>query len=350
MADWTRSMEQTFEYYTVDATSWKDMARIDNVLSCSISRDSTDSKLASATLTLSEEMDECYIRAYMVVVQDGIRERFCLGTYLAQRTDVSFNGSYPEVSFDAYSPLQELSEKSPELGFSLAKGDNVLESAYLRVRENMRAPIVRPYSETVLDEEFIANLDDDELTFCTDLIAQAGYHFDLDERSRVIIAPDTLLASMQPAWTYTDDNSSILQPDVTLTKDLYDIPNVVEVIYQGTSRTLTGIAENTDPNSPVGIPRRGRRVVKRITDPAFSGEPLQAEIDEYAQTQLDELSTLTAQISYTHGFNEVRVGDCVLIDYKAAGLSNTKARVVSQDFECESGVQVSETAEYLIHF
>ena len=39
MADWLKSMQQTFEYYIVDPRTWKDMQLINNVKSCSINRD-----------------------------------------------------------------------------------------------------------------------------------------------------------------------------------------------------------------------------------------------------------------------------------------------------------------------
>lgn len=350
MADWTSSMEQTFEYYTVDPTSWKERGRIDTVLDCSISHDFESDQLSTATFTITEALDECYIRPYLVVIQNGIKERFCLGTYLAQRTSSSFNGAYPEIEFEAYSPLQELDEKLPALGSYIPKGENILEQAYLRMGENMRAPIVRPSATAKLTDDFIAEDNDSELTFCRDLVAQAGYHLELDETGQVLFAPDTLLASMQPVWTYTDDNASIMQADISDTKDLYNIPNVVEVIYSGTSRVLTGIARNTDENSIVGIPRRGREVIKRITDPSFSGEPTAAMVQSFAEQKLEELSTLTCELNYKHAYNGVRIGDCVRMNYTAAGLTDIKARVTAQSFDCENSMQVSETAEYIVYF
>ena len=38
--DWTSSMQQTFEYYTVDPLSWMDVEKLDNIESCTITRDS----------------------------------------------------------------------------------------------------------------------------------------------------------------------------------------------------------------------------------------------------------------------------------------------------------------------
>ena len=39
MPDWTKTMQQTFEYYVVDPGTWKETKKIDCVLNSSISRD-----------------------------------------------------------------------------------------------------------------------------------------------------------------------------------------------------------------------------------------------------------------------------------------------------------------------
>lgn len=43
---------------------------------------------------------------------------------------------------------------------------------------------------------------------------------------------------------------------------------------------------------------------------------------------------------------QTRLGDCVRLNYKAAGLTDVKAKVISQSITCESGCPVEETAKY----
>ena len=64
MPDWTKTMQQTFEYYVVDPGTWREIKKIDCVLDSSISRDSTLETLGSASITVSESIGECYIRIY----------------------------------------------------------------------------------------------------------------------------------------------------------------------------------------------------------------------------------------------------------------------------------------------
>ena len=346
MADWTKSMEQSFEYYTVDPGTWKDVNLIRTVKSCSITRDSDADTLGSATIDITESIGETYIRVYLVTVQNGVRERFPLGTYLVQTQSSKFDGMLNSASFDGYTPLIELKEKRPPLGYYTAKSGNIMDEAYLIVRNNARAPVVAASSEETLYQDFVANTDDTWVTYLSDLIANAKFYFDLDEMGRILFAPKQDTASLQPVWTYTDDNSSILYPNITFERDLYGIPNVVEVTYTDEHSYYTARVVNDDPNSPISTVNRGREIPYRDTNPSFSGVPTQPMIEEYANQLLRDLSTIECTITYTHGYNPVRMFDCVRLNYTRSGLTDIKARVIRQTIKCETGASVEETAVF----
>ena len=154
------------------------------------------------------------------------------------------------------------------------------------------------------------------------------------------------MAALQHRWTYTDDNSSILYPDITNERDLYGIPNVVEVVYSTDSGSLFSRVVNSDENSPISTVNRGREIVYRDTNPNLSGVPTQEMVDDYAVQLLRNLSCLEHKITYSHAYCPVRVGDCVMLDYKGAGLQNVKAKVISQSIKCVTGCPVQETAVY----
>lgn len=346
MADWRASMQQTFEYYVVDPDTWKDTQRLDQVKSCTITRDSTVETLGSATIDVTELVGECYIRVYLVIVQNGVKERYPLGTFLVQTPSSSFDGKIRDVSMDAYTPLLELKEKLPPIGYSILKGENIMDTVYRLVREHARAPVVKTTCDTSLHSDFVANINDTWLSFLADLTANAKYNFTLDELGRVLFAPKQETASLQPVWTYDDSNSSILYPSIDMNHDIYGIPNVVEVVYSVGSSYLYATAVNDDSNSPTSIVNRGRKIVYRSTDPDLVGEATQEQLDEYAKNLLRELSTLENTITYTHGYCPVRVGDCIRLNYKRAGLTDIKAKVISQTIKCESGCAVTEKAVF----
>lgn len=346
MTDWLSSMQQTFEYYIVDPGTWKDMKLIDTVKSCTITRDAEAETLGSATINVHESVGECYIRVYLVTIQNGIRERHPLGTFLVQTPSISFNGRLQDISMDAYTPLLEFKETPPPLGYSIFKNANIMDMAYRLARERARAPVVKTDCSELLAMDFTANTDDTWLTFLTDLIANAKYEFALDELGRILFSPKQDTASLQPVWTYNDDNSSILYADISVDRDLYGIPNVVEVIHSNGAGYYFVRAVNDDSNSPTSTVRRGREIVHRVSDPDLVGDPTESQVQDYANRLLRELSVLEYTVSYTHGYCPVRLGDCVRLNYSRAGITDVKAKVISQSIRCEPGCPVTEKAVF----
>ena len=344
--DWSESMEQSFEYYEVDPNTWKDIRKIENVKSCNIDRDESSDTLGSASISIVDTLGETYIRAYLLIRQNGNNFRVTLGTFLVQTPSSDFDGKNRNVTMDCYTPLLELKENPPPLGYTLMKGENIMERAYEICRENCRAPVVETKLEKVLEANFVSNTDDTWLVFLQDLLAQAKYKFYLDEEGKILFAPIQKLEQLKPVWTFNDDNSSILYPDINLEHDLYGIPNVVEVVCSTGTEMYTARIVNDDPNSPTSTVNRGREILYRETSPNIQGIPSVEQINEYAEALLEELSSVEYQVSYKHGYCPVRVGDCVRLNYERADLKDIKAKVISQSINCETSCSVDETAVF----
>lgn len=359
MPDWTKSMQQSYEYYTVEPTTLADVKRLDNVKKAKFSRDSEADTLGSATIDVTNSVGESYIRGYLKTIQNGVTEKTPLGLVLSQTPSSSFNGMILDVSMDCYTPLIELKEKRPPLGYTIRKGTRIMDAAYRIVQENARVPVnkVEPVYEKnsegelvdvspTLYYDFVANTDDTWLTFIIDLIANAKYELGLGERGDILFLPKQDVASLQPVWTYDDGNSSILYPELTMDHDLYGIPNVVEVVYSYGSDYKQAIAKNEDVNSPISTVNRGREIIHRVTDPSLAGYVTPKQLQDYADNLLKELSTIEYTVSYTHAYCPVRVGDCVRLNYARAGITGVKAKVISQSISCEPGCPVSEKAVF----
>lgn len=346
MIDWTKSMTQTFEFYKVDVHTWEDIEPLDAVKSCRITRDETNETLEHATFDCTTQLDEQYIRVYLIAIQNGVKEKLPLGTFLVQTPSVGFDGKQFSISLDAYSPLLELKDDYPTLGYTLPKETNITDISYRICREHSRAISVYTPSDKKLFTDFVANTKDNWLTFVKDLLPKAGYRIALDERGRILFSPITDVSSLQPVWTFDDGNSSILNPNIRDERDLYGVPNVLEVIYSSDGSTIVSRIENTDPASPVSIPNRGRRVMRRDTSPDIVGRPSQEYLDAYAVKKLRDLSSLEHKVTFSHGFCPVRVGDCVMLDYRRFGLNQVKAKIISQNIKCGTGCTIETTVVY----
>lgn len=347
MPDWTRSMKQTFEYYVVDPLSWEDKSEFVGVKSCTIERDCTSDTKGSASFTISEETKECYVRPYLVTVQNRITEKFPLGCFLVQTPTRKYDGRLYDIPVDGYTPLVELKESPPPLGYCIAKGLKIMDNAVDITAAHVRAPVVaNKVSGMKLTDDFISNTDDTWFTFLTDLMAKANYEYALDEWGRILFAPKQETISQRYIWTYTDDNSSILLPEITVEQDIFDIPNVVEIVYSRSGHSYSTRVSNVDKNSPTSIAARGRQIVHRVTDADFGGEPSNDQLKEYGENLLESLSTLECTVTYKHAYCPVRVGDSVMLNYERAGITGVIAKVISQVIECKTGCTVTEKAVF----
>lgn len=415
MIDWTQSMSRTYEYYIVDPGTWRDKEPLRTVRTSTINRDSEVETRGSATIDITESVGECYIRIYLVASQNGETAKVPLGTFLVQTPSSSFNGKVRNVSMDAYTPLLELKDNSPQLGYSILKGENIMDIAYRLTREQSRAPVVKASATNELFYDFVADPSDTWLSFMSDLIANANHEFDVDEMGRVLFVPRQEVAALQPVWTYNDDNSSILYPELSMDHDLYGIPNVVEVTFSTKDECYFARVVNDDPNSPTSTVNRGREIVYRVTNPETLGNYIEKKpryyrvadmgtwyratdeeisapgeftivppevggrtrngkhqvysykslnsngimqsyyfciiyetpmLTEYANKLLSELSAIEYTVTYTHGYCPVRVGDCVRLNYSRAGLTNIKAKVISQSINCTPDCPVTEKAVF----
>lgn len=346
MPNWNLSMQQTFEYFLVDPKTWKDIRKLNTVTNCNISRDSSTETLGSATIDITESIGEAYIRVYLKTIQNEVSERFPLGTYLVQTPSQSFNGKVTNVSLDAYSPLLELKEKMPTIGYTIPKGKNIMDMAFDITRDHVRAPVINSSKQDKLQYDFVANVDDTWMTFVVDLLSGINHELYLDELGRVLFMPKQNVKTLQPVWTYDDGNSSILYPEISMDNDMYGIPNVLEVIYSNGDDNYYSKVINDDPNSPLSVQNRGREILYRDTNPNLIGNTTQGQVDRYAQQLLQELSSIEYTVSYTHGYCPTRVGDCVRLNYEMAGIKDVKAKIISQSISCVPGCPVTETATF----
>lgn len=345
--DWTQTMQRTFEYYIVDPGTWHDIRKLEFVKSSNIEWDEETDTLGSATFEMNENIGEHYIRIYMIIIQNGVKQRRDLGVFLVQSPSLTFDGKVSNTMLDAYSPLLELNEKKLPIGYFIPKGTNIMAMAYRLAREGARAPVISTTCSEVLHSDFVADTGDTYLGFIRDLISNAKYMLTVDERGRILFTPKRELAALQPVMTFNDDNSSILLPDISIEEDIYGIPNVVNIVCTREDGEVINVTvKNEDNSSPTSIQSRGREIMYREVDPTLLGDPTKERVEEYATQMLKKLSSIERSITFSHGYCPVRIGDCVRLNYTRAELVNVKAKIIRQSISCTPECTVTETAVY----
>lgn len=370
--DWTKGMQQTFEYFKVNPSTWNDYEQITTVISSNITKDTDSEMRGHASIETTEPLDECYIRTYMAVRQNGIKQRICLGTHLYMVQSDSFNGMNHQYNYTGYTPLVELREKLIPLGYSVTGVTGEINGKVAPMLSDEIATLIRQNSRVKLENRvkveepllnnFVAGTTDNILTVVNNLLNASSlqqYQVTVDEFGTVCIKEAISVYNERHVFEYTDDNSSILMADIDLASDLSSIPNVLEVIYAGDANKDIGavrvVVRNEDPNSIVSTVSRGREVWNRVVisnigspydKSEITRQVVVDQVTNQAYRLLEDASTIRKTIQYEHGYCDVEVGDTVLFNYKRAGLIGIKAKVVSQTIICKPGCKVSEMAVY----
>ena len=346
MADWTRGMNRTYEFWRVNPATWGDAERIDTITDATIKRDMDLETLGSAAFTMDAWEGEMYVRTYLVTFQDGVRERWPLGTHLLIADSEDFDGAYGSSSVDAYTPLKELLDDMPPLGFTIAEG-STLDRAKQLMELHGRMPVLPVEGGSPVTEAYTADPDSDTwLSLISGFLAKTDHRIELDTYGRALIAPMQDSRSMMPAFTFDDGNSSIMQPAVKVDSNMPEVPNVVEVVYSKDDAYLSCELVNDAPGSITSTASRGRVVRHRESSPELPDNPTQADVDDSARRLMREMGSATYEVTFTHGFvPDVAPGVAVRLNYSAMGL-DVVAVIASQTIRCTPSCQVESVARF----
>ena len=345
MADWTRGMTRTYEWWTVNPDTWGDSERLLNVTGCSITRDMDDPIIEHSTYDMDSRDGEGYVRTYLVTEQDGVRERWPLATHLMQAPSQSYNGMRGLMTAEGDSPLIELSDERLPICYTVESGYATGHIARL-MRAYGRMPVTVSTDAGMLTDPCTADEDMSPLDFISTMTEKGEVHILLDGRGCAMAGPKPQPTSLMPAYTFDDGNSSILRPEVTVSSNIADVPNVVEVVYSTPEKYLVGRAVNDDPESDNSTVKLGRRKVMRLVNPDMPDEPTQADVDDLAKRTLKSEGATVYEVEFEHAFHpDVAIGSAVRLSYSRMGL-NVVAQVVYQEIQCTPGCLVMCRARY----
>lgn len=348
--DWTRGAQQTWRYWLVDPRTWQDSRELEGVVSCEITRDEDADTLESASLTLDGDApgEEAVVRVYLDAEQGVRSSRLCVGTLVLQTPSWAGDGRVRTSSADLYGVLVDLDDDSPPVGFAVTAGSDPLVSAAANARQVMRAPVGTPPEGARLEEHYVADADETWLEAVRDLATKGGCTLAVDAYGQVRFEPVRRLSSLTPVRTFDDSNSSILSAEVEVTTNFHSVPNVVQVVWSEGGRCVVAEAANEDEASPLSVPARGRRVMRRLRNPEeLSDGCTESAVRAVARAKLADLSHVEHTVRFAHAISAPlpALGDCVRLVYDKHGI-DCRARVTRQVIRCETGGMVECTATW----
>lgn len=154
-------------------------------------------------------------------------------------------------------------------------------------------------------------------------------------------------------WLSDDTDNSVdkidrMLPTISRETDIYQAPNVFICICNNPEKNgiMTATAENTNPQSPLSISRRGRRIVEVLyVDNIASQEELQAYVDRIRNESMIGGETIILSTALLPGYN---VADVVALKY-----GDLSAICIEKAFTMDlrvGGTMIHELKRVVYHF
>lgn len=226
------------------------------------------------------------IRPELII--DGIPHR--LGTFLPASVQRSENETSKTVRVEAYDRSWRVRDTHSETRLTLAKNTNyILAVEQLLTACGISLIIKTPTSAVLAEDRSDWDLGTSYLDIVNQLLSEINYNplwFDASGYAILELASDPTAANIEHTIDDTDIRS-LLIPKISKETDIYSAPNVIICICSNADKSgpMVATSENTNPQSPLSIPRRNRRISRVVQ---VSNIASQAELQAYADRLRNE--------------------------------------------------------------
>lgn len=217
------------------------------------------------------------------IIIDGVV--YPLGVFLPVTVKMKESETNKTLQIEAYDQCWQVQDARTEGLLHLPSGTNYIDAIkQLLGNAGIIIVISTPTSATLTEDREDWEAGTSYLDIINQLLDEINYnHLWFDQSGAAVLEPESVPSAANIDHTINSDNvSSLMIPGTVMETDLYSSPNVFVCVCSNPDKTgvMTATAENTNPQSPLSIPRRGRRIVHvEKVDNIASQEDLQAYAD-----------------------------------------------------------------------
>lgn len=233
------------------------------------------------------------------LILDGVT--YPLGIYAVAECTETKSETEKTVNFECYDRCWRVRDTCAETPVYFAAGTNYLDAVESLLTAAGISMIAKTASAATLAE---ARQDWETgtgyLEIINQLLDEINYNpLWFNASGAAVLEPASVPTAANIDHTFdTGDIRSLMLPQIQRDTDLYSAANVFLCICSNADKSaaMTASAENTNPQSPLSIPRRGRRIMKVVRVDNIAD---QAELQAYADRMRNEsmISGETIQIS-----------------------------------------------------
>lgn len=249
----------------------------------------------SGTFAPSDDIDLLMDEIRPELILDGVAYPlgvFAPATVSEQRSETSL-----ALSIEAYDRCWRVRDNFTESILSLASGTNYLTAVkQLLTAAGIATVIETPTTATLTEIREDWDIGTSYLTIINDLLSEINYkQLYFNSQGAAVLEPVVIPSAENIQHTFDSNNVlSLMLPENERSTDVYSAPNVFLCICSNPDKdgSLTAIAVNDNPQSPLSVARRGRRImhVENVNNIAS-----QSELNDYANRLRNE-SMFTGEV------------------------------------------------------
>lgn len=218
-----------------------------------------------------------------VIIIDGVPHK--LGIYLPGTVEYFKDDTSKTVTIEAYDRCWRVQTRCAETLRFFAEGLNYLDVAVSLLTDAGITSVAKVNTDHSLTEDREDwNIGTSNLSIVNELLGEINYKqlwFDADGAAR--LEPAAQMNAEHIQHTFDDTNvRSLMIPGIRKSTDIYAAPNVFLCVCSNADKSgpMTAIAENTNPQSPLSLARRKRRITQVVN---VNNIASQAELLVYAK-------------------------------------------------------------------
>ena len=251
-----------------------------------------------------------------ILILDGVEHT--LGVFLPATVTPSESAGAAQVQIEAFDRCWRVRDVYSENLTYFAAGTPYLTAIEsLLTQAGITTVLATPTAATLAEAREDWNIGTSYLTIINDLLAEINYNLLWFNQDGVaILEPASVPTAANIEHTLDAANvDSLIIPEISRQTDIYQAPNVFVAYCANPDKTgiWTARAENTNPQSPLSVQRRGRRIMKvERLDNIASEALLQDYVDQKRNDSMISGETINIQTALLPGYG---VADVVALHY-----------------------------------
>ena len=324
--------DETYTYRRVSWTTWQEGADLGDVTSGSVELSAFSDLKAVCSFDYhgyeSPEQDSLIRIYYGFTDDDGEAAEYPLGTFIIGYSKVTNTADYEgsecvgmrlSGTADGYSVLKVLADKREGMPYTVTSGTNPVNKAVSLINGIGLRTDMQDASSYTLKSDHTFEPDDSYLTIVNWLLTEAGFaSVSPDVYGNCVLQKYVEPSSRPTVATFSNDEDSIMYPEVMEENDWQETPNVCRLMYSTDETSIYAWAKNLR-GSKASLESRGNRELTLYEDVSelagANSTAMLANLKAMAKKKLLDNSNEIERVSLSHPYIPISPNDSIGIDY-----------------------------------